>query len=94
MYIAERQKIDAPFSFSGRKDIIHECSYTGLIGQMTTKARHFGEAYLASIEHEDQINLSIAQQDMVVEVPYLSFGHNGLCFQGGDVKLVAFSFPS
>ena len=35
--------------------------YTGLIGQMTTKARHFVEAYLASIEHGDKTNLSISQ---------------------------------
>ena len=49
------------------------------------------EAYLASIEHEDKINLSIAQQDMVVEVPYLILHRKDLCFQGGDVKLVGVS---
>ena len=64
--------------------------HTGLIGQMTTKARHFAEAYLGSFKGRAQTKLSIAQRDMVMEVPYLSLLVNGPTCPCGDVKLVAF----
>ena len=47
-------------------------------------------AYLGSFIGQAQTKLSIAQQDMVMEVPYLSILVNGPTCPCGDVKLVAF----